>query len=251
MKVRIHTNVLIFLAVVASCAAAYFFPGVENNEILHNSITFLGILFGIIVGFFISDLFSRYQGLRENSAHDASALSTMYWLAMSLSDSKLNRKVKEDMKEAILSYVHTYMPLPWDSYAETERDYEAIGEVLRAMEYKTDKDGRIFIAMLNNYTAHSDVREKLMIYGRDKLSLGEWVIALLLGVTLLISLYYIKDTSVVSIGFTAAISSAILCLFIVLKDLDDLNYGQINVSNRAYERVLSALGEDSTPVERL
>ena len=66
---------------------------------------------------------------------------------------------------------------------------------------------------------------------------------LFLGGLLLASLFYVKDTSLVSILFTGAITSAILILFIVLRDLNNLNFGESAVSIEPYERVLDAIGK--------
>jgi len=81
------------------------------------------------------------------------------------------------------------------------------------------------------------------MFGKDKLSWGEWLVSLLLGVLLLASLFYIKDGSLVSIIFTGAITSAILILFLVLRDLNNLNFGEQAVSIEPYERVLDAIGK--------
>lgn len=52
-------HVIIFL-ILFSFIASYFFPGIGKNETIKTSITFIGILFGIIIGFFITDLYARY-----------------------------------------------------------------------------------------------------------------------------------------------------------------------------------------------
>ena len=58
MKVRIKH--LIFFAIFVAFVAAYMFPGIGANQMIQNSITLIGILFGIFVGFFIADLYARY-----------------------------------------------------------------------------------------------------------------------------------------------------------------------------------------------
>ena len=81
------------------------------------------------------------------------------------------------------------------------------------------------------------------MFGKDKLSWGEWLITFFLGGLLLALLFYTKDTSLVSTLFTGAITSAILILFIVLRDLNNLNFGESAVSIEPYERVLDAIGK--------
>jgi hypothetical protein len=87
MKVTVKH--VIFLLIIISFLAAWFFPGVEKNATIETSITFIGILFGIIVGFFITDLYARYQGIRNNAALDSSSLTTFFSFAKILG---LNKK---------------------------------------------------------------------------------------------------------------------------------------------------------------
>lgn len=240
---KLKVKHLLFVAIFVSFLAAYLFPGVGDNQTVQNSITFIGILFGIIVGFFIADLYSRYQGIRENAALDSSSLSTFYYLATILGENKKNKKWLETVRTRIHNYVKKFMPLPWEKYAETEKEFGELGNSLKELSYSTDKENETYSNIVAVYSGHSDAREKLVMYGKDKLTWGEWLVTLFLGVLLLGSLFYIKDTSMVSVIFTGAITSAILILFLVVRDLNNLNFGESSVSVEPYERVLDAIGK--------
>ena len=88
MKIKIKH--LLFLAIIVSFMASYFSPGIGDDPIVQNSITFIGILFGIIVGFFIADLYSRYQAIRDNTETDSSCLSMFYFFAKILANETKN-----------------------------------------------------------------------------------------------------------------------------------------------------------------
>lgn len=240
---KLNVKHILILLIIASFLAAYFFPGVEKNENIQTLITFIGILFGIIVGFFITDLYSRYQGIRNNAAMDSSSLSTFYSFAKILGKNKKNKKWLEKQRTLINNYVKKFMPLPWDKYAETEPEFSAIVESLDEIEYDTDKENETYSNILAVVSGHSDAREKLIMFGRDKLSWGEWLVILLLGVLLLGSLFYTKDETITSVIFTGALSSAILILLFVVKDLNNLNFGESAISVGPYERVLDAIGK--------
>jgi len=239
MKIKIKH--LLFVAIFVSFLAAYLFPGIGDDTRVQSSITFIGILFGIIVGFFIADLYSRYQGIRENASIDSSCLSTFYYMATILGQK--NKKWLGNVETRIHKYIKKFMPLPWEKYSETEKEFGAIGDSLRELKYTTDKENETYANILAVYSQHSDAREKLVMYGKDKLSWGEWLVSLFLGFLLLASLFYVKDTSLVSTIFTGAITSAILILFIVMRDLNNLNFGESAVSIEPYERVLDAIGK--------
>jgi len=239
---KIKTKHILFLIIIISFTASYFFPGVGDNETIQNSITFVGLLFGIIVGFFMADLYSRYQGIRENAAIDSSALTT-HWSFCKIICKNKNKKWLEKQRRLINNYIHKFMPLPWEKYGETEKEFSVIFDSLQELKYDTDKENETYSNMLANVSGHSDAREKLVMYGKDMLSWAEWLIIVLLGGLLLGSLFYVKDTSLVSILFTGALTSAILILLFFIRDLNNLNFGENAVSISPYERVLDAIGK--------
>jgi hypothetical protein len=241
MKIKVKH--LLFFIILISFAASYFFPGVGDDPRVQNSITFIGILFGIIVGFFIADLYSRYQGIRSNAGSDSSCLSTFYFFATILAKENKNLKWLRDVENRIHVYIKKFMPLPWERYSETEKEFADLGKSLQELKYSGDKSNETWSNILNVYNQHSEARENLVMYGKDKLSWGEWLIAIFLGGLLLASLFYVKDAAMVSIVFTGAITSAILILFVVMRDLNNLNFGENAVSIEPYERVLDAIGK--------
>jgi len=236
-------KVFLGLLIVVSFLGAYFFPGIgDEGPVNGNTISFIGILFGIIVGFFIADLYSRYQGIRDNAAVDASSLGTFYAFAKILGDNKKNKKWFAKQRILIKNYIHKFMPLPWHRYGETEKEFSVILDSLREIKYDKDKENETYATILSLFSNQSDSREKLVMYGRDKLSWGEWLVVLFLGAVLLASLFIVNDGSTISVVFTGAISSAILILLFVVKDLNNLNFGENAISVEPYERVLDTIG---------
>lgn len=243
MSFKLKIKHLLVVAIIGSFLASYYFPGVGDDPRVRNSITFIGILFGIIVGFFIADLYSRYQGIRDNAGTDSSCLSTFYFFATILAKETKNKKWLDKVEDRINKYIRKFMPLPWERYSETEKEFADLGKSLQELKYSGDKSNETYSNILNVYNQHSEARENLVMFGNDKLSLGEWIITFLLGGLLLASLFYVKDTSVTSIVFTGLITSAVIILFLVIRDLNNLNFGENAVSIEPYERVLDAIGK--------
>ena len=72
--------------------------------------------------------------------------------------------------------------------------------------------------------------------------MGEWLILVFLGLILFVCIFYLNDTSsMASILFTGSVSSAVLMLFVVLVDLNNINFSENEVSIEPYERVLDAM----------
>ena len=135
----IRSRYTLIILIVISFVAAFLFPGVGENETIQTSITFIGILFGIIVGFFITDLYARYQGIRGNAASDSSALTTFWTFSEILGQSKKNKAWLETVREAIYNYVLKFMPLPWHRYSETEPEFTALTNTLKTIHMKRIK----------------------------------------------------------------------------------------------------------------
>ncbi len=241
MKLKIKH--ILFIVIIISFLASYFFPGIGTDPRVENSITFIGILFGIIVGFFIADLYSRFQGIRNNAGTDSSCLSTFYFFATILAKETKNKEWLKKVENRIQKYIHKFMPLPWEKYSETEKEFADLGKSLEELKYSGDKANETYSNILAVYNQHSTAREDLVMFGKDKLSWGEWLITLLLGGLLLASLFYVKDSSLTSTLFTGAITAAVLILFFVIRDLNNLNFGENAVSIEPYERVLDAIGK--------
>jgi uncharacterized protein YneF (UPF0154 family) len=225
---------------VISFVASILFPGIGSNVVIETLLVFIGILFGIIVGFFISDLYSRFQTIKENAAIDASGLATFYMYAKLL---KGNKKWLEKQRGLIHKYVTKFMPVPWNEYTVTEPEFTEIVDSLKEIKYETDKDNETYSNILAVISGVSDAREKLVMSGEDQLTKGEWIVVLLLGGLLLFSLFYVKSLEMVSVIFTALLSSSILILMLVIRDLDELKFGETAVSIEPYQRVLDTIGK--------
>jgi hypothetical protein len=242
-RIKIKTKHILFFLIIVSFLAAYFFPGVGDNETIQTSLTFVGLLFGIIVGFFITDLYTRYQGIRSNAAIDSSCLTTYYSFCKILGENKKNKRWLEKQRVLINNYIRKFMPLPWERYEATEKEFSEIVGSLKEIRYDEDRENETYSNILAVVSQHSDAREKLIMYGKDRLAWAEWLVVLLLGGLLLFSLFYAKDESSTSIIFTGTLSSAILILLFFVRDLNNLNFGENAVSISPYERVLDAIGK--------
>jgi len=241
-KTNLEIRHLLPSAIIVSFTAAIFLPSPGDNTTITSSITFIGILFGVIVGFFIVDLYSRYTSIRANAAQDSSCLSTMYAFAVIIASENNDKAWLHTLEDRIEKYIHIFMPLRWEEYGKTEKAFEDIGKSLEEVKYEGAKANQTYNNMLSVYNGHSTARESLVMFGKDRLTWGEWISTLILGSLLLVSLFYIKTDNLTSILFTGSIATAILVLFIVLRDLDNLNTGENEVSVEPYERVLDAIG---------
>lgn len=239
-KIRIHHGITLVL--VICFLASYFFPGVAFSETINMVLAVIGILFGIIVGFFITDLWTRFENIRESVSKEVSGWSTYFTLCKILGARKKHKKWVEGQRKLIDKYITKFISIEWANYADTEPEFDAINDSLIDLkELKGIKEDETWAIMLANLSAISDAREKLIIFGKDKLGKAEWMVIGMLGIALLGALFYLKTPEPASIIFTWLLSSAIIVLFLVLRDLSNLSYGEEIVSFDPYEKVLDTI----------
>ena len=78
------------------------------------------MLFAIIVGFFINDLWSRYQTIRENVAIEVSGLQTFYLFVKIISHYPGHKKWAKEEQELIDEYVRKFFDVEWNNYGEID-----------------------------------------------------------------------------------------------------------------------------------
>lgn len=241
---KFNNNVKYILssAVVVSFLTAYLIPEFSSDSKIGDLVSFVGILFAILVGFFIAHLYSRYQAIRNNAGIDASSLSTFYFFAKILVNKTNDIEWLKEVEDKIENYIHFFMPLTWEKYGETEKCFSELCNTLNYVNYSGSKEDVVYSNLLKLANDHSTAREKLVMFGKDKLSIGGWLTISFLGILLFISILFVKDDSLISILFTGGIFSAISVLFIVIRDLNNLNFGESSVAIESYERVLDSIG---------
>ena len=79
---KIKIKNLAIIAVAASFLCVIFIPQIDYvGDGINSILGVVGLLFAILVGFFITDLWSRFQKIREDVAIEVSGLKTYYFFA--------------------------------------------------------------------------------------------------------------------------------------------------------------------------
>ncbi len=221
---------------------AYLIPGRGGDETINTILGIVGLLFAILIGFFINDLYSRFQRIRENVAIEVSGLQTYYLFVKILGSFPQHKIWCEKQKELIDKYVTEFFKVEWTDYGKIDPYFNDI--ILSSREIKeleTNKETETytnFLPLLNEITTS---REKLFIYGKDKLSKAEWTVIGSLAAILIFSIFYINTASLPSIFLTGALATSIVTLLLILRDLNDLSFGEETVSFEPYETIFDVI----------
>lgn len=235
---------LLPVAVIFSFLAAHLISGIGPSELVTTILTITGILFAICIGFFITDLWSRFENIRANAAIEVSGLISYYQLAKILGSSGRHRDFLKKQTELINSYVKRFITVEWHEYQNTDAEFNAIFDSVKDIkELKTNKESETYSTMLPVLISISEARKKMTVIGQDRLSKAEWLVVISLSATLIFCLFYLKEPNITSTIFTGLLTTVILLLLLILQDLDDLSYGEETVSFEPYERIFDAIGK--------
>jgi len=240
----LKTSHLLPTVLILFFLAAYFLPGGGTNKMIEATLGAVGLLFAILVGFFITDLWTRFQRIRENVAVEVSGLQTYYLFVKVMNRFPGHEEWGRQQKELIDEYVRKFFEVEWTNYGEVDPYFNRIIESLKDIgELKTDNEVETYTNMLPLLNEVTTSREKLFMYGKDKLSKAEWTVILSLAGILLFSIFYLNTGNPPSILLTGALSSAVIILLLILRDLDNLSFGEEMVSFEPYETIFDVLGK--------
>ena len=236
------TKYLLPFVLVLSFTAAYFFHSHGENKTVEIIFGAVGLLFGILVGFFITDLWTRFQRIRENVAIEVSGLQTYYLFVKIMNNAPGHEEWARKERELIEQYVMKFFEVEWTDYGTIDPYFNRIIESLKDIgELKTNNEIETYTNMLPLLNEVTTARERLFMYGKDRLSKAEWIVILSLAGIVLFSLFYLNTGNFVSIILTGTLSLAVTILMLVLRDLDNLSFGEEMVSFEPYETIFDVL----------
>ena len=216
----------------------------EASEEINTILGIVGLLFAILIGFFITDLWSRFQRIRENVAVEVSGLQTYYLFVRILSKYPQHKKWAKQQQELIDKYVKEFFYVEWSNYGKIDPYFNAIIESLKDVEeletIKEDETYANLLPLLNEITTS---REKLFMFGKDRLNKLEWAVVLFLSSILIFSIFMIRTPALSSLFLSGTLISTVAILLLILRDLDDLSFGEDMVSFEPYETIFDVIGK--------
>lgn len=249
---KIKTKYLIIIVILLSFLFVFLLPTKrEVSEGINAILSIVGLLFAILVGFFITDLWSRFQRIRENVAVEVSGLQTYYLFVEVLGKFPRHKKWAQKQQGLIDKYVREFFYVEWNNYEKIDPHFNEIIKSLKEIkELKTNKEVETytnFLPLLNGITT---AREKLFMYGKDRLSKMEWIVILFLAVIIIFSIFIIRTPDLSSLFLSSTLISTVIILLLILRDLDDLSFGEDMVSFEPYETIFDVIGKSRFYLKR-
>ena len=241
----IKTKHLVVITIIVSFLLVIFIPMQEESiKEIGTILGMVGLLFAILIGFFITDLWSRFQRIRENVAIEVSGLQTYFLFTKILGDFPRHKKWADKQRELVDRYVREFFYVEWSDYGKIDVHFNNIIDSLREVEeLETIKEDETYANLLPLLNEITTAREKLFMYGKDRLNKMEWMVLLFLTGILVFSLFIIRAPGFSSLFLSGTLVSTLVILILILRDLDNLSFGEDMVSFEPYETIFDVIGK--------
>ncbi|MCH7604651.1 DUF4239 domain-containing protein [Patescibacteria group bacterium] len=236
---------LVTIVIITIFLLVFLLPVEEHaQEGISAILGIVGLLFAILVGFFITDLWSRFQRIRENVAVEVSGLQTYYLFVQILGRSSQHKKWAKKQQELIDRYVREFFYVEWNDYGKIDPYFNEIIQSLGEVgELKTNRETETYTNLLPLLNEITTARQRLFMYGKDRLSKMEWMVVLFLSAILIFSIFSIRTTELSSLLLSGTLISTVTILLLILRDLNDLSFGEDMVSFEPYETIFDVIGK--------
>ena len=214
------------------------FPNADV-EIVGIILTISSILFGLLAGFFISELWSRYTEIRElQGVRSSEEVNMIRYAKHFLPNRKFEREFKLGVEKASISDE----VINWDEGHLEAPYFQDIEDSFKYVKVKNRKDNVYFDTLLESYNSLTKSIVRLDVLYKERLFLSEWIILFVLSLVIAVSILFLDAShffsKIIIIVFPAIIALALSIVY----DLDRLTWGRELITLEPTQRVFDAIG---------
>ncbi|MDO8555711.1 MAG: hypothetical protein Q7R96_00880 [Nanoarchaeota archaeon] len=216
----------------------YVIPNIDVDINVELIITISTFLFAILAGFFTSRLNNRYDKIRELVATEDASLFSLYHA------SKIyGKKFSDDIRELIDKYYITCYDNPVSgAYAQTVHYVIKFWDKLQ--EISKHKSESLYQVLCQNLVDLERSRKESSATYIERLGVGQWFVLIFLGVIVVAGLFLIRTGTVTSDLVTILLTSAIMLVLLIIRDLNNFMLGGIPLMEESGQTVLEAIGKE-------
>lgn len=214
------------------------FPIADAN-LLNIVLTVASIIFGLLAGFFISELWSRYTEIRSLQGERSAATLALVSFARHFFKNKgFEQEFKEKVEKAavsdmIIAFDEGHMEIPY--YVQIEESFDKVA-------VKTAKDGQYFEGMRTSFYDIMRTLSKMDILYKDKLFFTEWLIMIVLSTVIILSVLFMDVSEFFSVVVVLVFPPIIVLAMSIIYDIDSLTWGQELITLEPTQIALLAVG---------
>lgn len=230
--------VIVLILIVWAVKFIFNFPSADIG-VIGVILSVSSIIFGLLVGFFISELWSRYTEIRSLQGERSSAGLLLIKLAEHFyKDKRFEKEFKAKMEaSAIADEV-----ILWDEGHLEEPYYCQVGDSLELVKIKDNKDGVVFDQMIDSYKDYFNATVKMNILYKERLFFSEWLILIILSLVIFASILFLDTTHILYQVVILVFPAIIFLALSIIYELDRMTWGRELITLEPTQVVLDAIG---------
>ncbi|OGH62001.1 MAG: hypothetical protein A2848_01595 [Candidatus Magasanikbacteria bacterium RIFCSPHIGHO2_01_FULL_50_8] len=145
----------------------------------------LGILFGLLATFFVTNAIARYNKLSDAVSIELNKLRRIHHLARAFSRSENQIPWFDLVREAIESYLHAFEVIPFQRYDDTNEMFRRITQQLYGFDKLVSEKGKLLFAELMTISGQAtEARQKIHELRNERIGVWSWGVLGFVGVAL-------------------------------------------------------------------
>tara|TARA_Y100000310_G_C20680025_1_gene815367 strand:+ start:524 stop:1372 length:849 start_codon:yes stop_codon:yes gene_type:complete len=217
MKKRLDLWEGAILSVIIFGLLAYFLPGRGMDDLVLALLSVSSFLFGIFVAFSISDRHSRQKEMRETLKMSDANILNLYQLSK-----VMNKNIHKKIQKLIDNWLTSTLDYFLKDHHKTDKNFHKLYLYVLNIKPETKKQSLIYGEMISHLTLQTESNKRVRYLAQDKITVAEWTSILILAGIILFSLFYINTNTIFSILLVTLLSTTLVTILLVLRDLDAL-----------------------------
>ncbi|MBI2044724.1 hypothetical protein HYT23_01565 [Candidatus Pacearchaeota archaeon] len=232
-------SILIVTSLVFYLLRVFIGSPAANENTINLLLTISSIMFGVLVGFFISQLWTRYTEIREHQGVRSSEGVNMIQYA---SHFFKNKGFEKEFKKLVEKSCIADEAIRWDEGHFEISYYRDIEKSFNKAKPKSSKDLEYFDNLLDSYNAFVASMVKMDTLYKERLFLSQWLMLIGLSVVMFISVLLLNASNFLEQAIVIIFPPIISLALTIIYDLDRLLWGRESVTLEPNQRILEAIG---------
>ncbi len=236
MRITLFWKVIL-LSLIA-ILAAFFLPllTMQNAGDLLLPVTFL---FGAIYSFEILKVITNFSDLKKHLALETSNLVYMYHAATVIGG-EFATAVQLQIEKYTLTSIDYSLKYHISS---TDQDFMSLIDPVETYQPKTEKEKSALEGVTHGFHKILEARYQLAQVAPREISMGEWVMMVLLAIILIMALFLGRQPSFMSQSITGIFSAIVLGTLFLLDEADSNQLQETRLEYEVFNQVLTDIGK--------
>ncbi len=237
-------NLRVFIIVILTSLIFYiikFLIGlpIANENTINLLLTISSIMFGVLVGFFISQLWTRYTEIREQQGvRSSEGVNMIQYASHFFKDKGFEGTFKKLVEKSciadeVIKWDEGHLEIPY--YRDIEKSFNKINP-------KSPKDLEYFDNLLDSYNSFVASMVKMDVLYKERLFLSQWLMLIGLSFVMFISVLLLTAANFLEQTIVIIFPPIISLALTIIYDLDRLLWGREAVTLEPNQRILEAIG---------